>query len=226
MTKKILWISVCFFLVVGVAQAQRKPSASKAVVPTKTATGLLYFVNSGQGTQTCLLKTPEGILEVLVTKKTRVVDFPADDSAWKLGAEWRVAYYKPKDYSGFQADAITFTGKIVSAIADAETVARDYNYALSGDDRDYRTAYSKLTEAAGRNLSFADFTKMYKGVEVITSAVKVCSHSDEKVVMLLTFYGVNPNDYFQQIEIVQNDGKSAINRLFDLQTNEADAACR
>ena len=91
MTKKILWILVNFILVVGIVQAQQKPVPRKAVVPAKTATGLLYFVDSGQGAQTCLLKTPEGILEVLVTNKARLVDFPVVDSAWNLGAEWRVS---------------------------------------------------------------------------------------------------------------------------------------
>jgi hypothetical protein len=225
MTKKIWWISLSFMLVVGMAQAQRKPVPRRTAVPAKTATGLLYFVDSGQGSQTCLIKTPEGILEVLVMNKTQVVNFPADHSAWHLGAEWRITYHKSKDYPGFQADTIAFTGKIVSAIAAAEVVARDYNYALSDDNKDYKTAYSKLTKAAGQNLRFADFTKMYEGVEVITSAVRVCSHSDEKVVMLLTFYGVSPNDHFQRVEIFQTGGKYGINRLFDLQKNEADADC-
>lgn len=103
--------------------------------------------------------------------------------------------------------------------------SRDYNYALFDDNKDYKTVYSKLIEAAHRNLSFADFTKMYKGVDVITSAVRVCSYSDEKVVILLTFYGVNQNDRFQRVEIIQTGGNYAINRLFDLQKNEEDA-CR
>ncbi len=226
MTKKILGISAIFFLIVSLAQAQRKPAPRKATMPTKTATGLLYFVDSGQGTQTCLLKTLEGILEISVTKKTRVVNFPADNSAWNLGAEWRVTYYESKDYSGFEVDTVTFTGKIVSAIADAQVVARDYNSALSGDDKDYKTAYSKLSEAVRRNLSFGDFTKMYKDVEGITNAVRVCSYSDEKVVMLLTFYGVSSDDRFQQIEMVQNGDKYAINRLFDLQKNEEETTCQ
>jgi hypothetical protein len=116
--------------------------------------------------------------------------------------------------------------KIVPAIADAEVVARDYNYALSSDNKDYKTAYSKLTEMASRNMSLADFTKIYKDVDVITSAIRVCSYSNEKVVMLLTFYGVNPNDRYQRVEIVQTGGKPAINRLFDLQKNEEDADCQ
>jgi hypothetical protein len=226
MTKKILLISAMLFLIVGIAQAQRKSVPRKAAVQAKTATGLLYFVDSGQGTQTCLLKTPEGILEVSVTKKTRVVNFPADNSAWNLGAEWRITYHESKDYSGFEVDTVTFTGKIVPAIADAENAARDYNDALSGDDKDYKTAYSKLSEAARRNLSFGDFTKMYKDVEGITSAVRVCSYSDEKVVMLLTFYGVSSDDRFQTVEIVQNGGKYAINRLFNLQKSEEETACQ
>ena len=115
---------------------------------------------------------------------------------------------------------VTFMGKIVPSIADAEVVACDYNYALSDDNKDYKTAYSKLTETASRNMSFADLTKMYKGIDVITSAIRVCFYSDEKVVMLLTFYGVNPNDQFQRVEIVRTGGKPAIIRLLDLQKNE------
>jgi hypothetical protein len=198
----------------------------KAAKSTKTATGLLYYVDSGQGTQTCLLKTPEGILEVSITKQTRVVGFPADNSAWNLGAEWRDTYHESKDYFGFEVDTVTFTGKTVSAIADAEVVARDYTSALSGEDKDYKTAYSKLTEATRRGQSSADFTKMYKDIEGITGAVRVCSYSNEEVMMLLTFYGVSSDDRYQRVEIVQTGGKYAINRLLDLQKNEEEADCR
>jgi len=103
MIKKNLLL-LAFFLIsisppAAVAQAQpkRKPQAKPAAVPKMTATGLLYFGGDGQGIQTCLLKTPEGLIEISVTKKTRAVNFPADGSAWKLGAEWRVVYRKSKD---------------------------------------------------------------------------------------------------------------------------------
>lgn len=81
---------MCFILIVVIAQAQRNAATRKVAIPTKTAMGLIYFVDSGQGAPTWMFKTTEGILEVLVTNKNRVVNFPVADSAWNLGAEWSV----------------------------------------------------------------------------------------------------------------------------------------
>ena len=85
----VLLVSMAF---VGVAQAQpkRKPQVKPAVVPKMTATGLLYFGGDGLGIQTCLIRSPAGIVEINVTSKTHIVNFPEDGSAWNLGSEWRV----------------------------------------------------------------------------------------------------------------------------------------
>jgi hypothetical protein len=220
----ILTIAVCAIT----GEAQRKTVPLKSAVSTKIVTGVLYYGGEGQGIQTCLLAAPEGLLEISVTKKTRVVNFPADGSAWNLGAEWRVAYRESKDKAlGLEAIAVTFTGKIVKAIEAAENVAKEFAGALPDENKDYKTAYSKLSERARQNLSFAAFTKMYKGIEVLSSTVRVCSFSDEKVVVLLTLYAVEPDNRFQLIEIARaGAGVSSIDRLFDLQKTEAAAGCR
>lgn len=215
------------------AQSKRKPQAKSASAPKMTVTGLLYFGGDGQGIQTVLLKTRDGIVEINVTSKTRVVGFPENNSAWNLGSEWRVTYHKSKDAAlGLEADTVTFTGNSNLKIAVAEVIARDYLTALSTENKDYEKAYSQLSEALRQNLSIADFKKMYKPVEFDIRSIKVCSHLEEKVVMLLTYFG-SDNDFSQLVEIAATDDKShsnqsqfRINLLFDLEKNAAEAGCR
>ncbi len=228
-------VLVMAFVSAANAQPKRKLQAKPSIVPKMKATGLLYFAGDGQRIQNCLLKTPEGIIEIYVTGKTRIVHFSPTNEAWSLGSEWRVTYQKSKDAAlNFEADTVTFTGNSDLEIAVAETIARDYLTALSTENKDYEKAYSQLSEALRQKLSVAGFRKMYQPVEFDIRSIKVCSNSQVKVVMLLTYFG-SDTDFFQPVEIAATDDKShpnqsrfRISRLFDLEKNaaEAEAACR
>lgn len=223
----VLLVSVAFAGVMY-AQPKRKPQAKPAVAPKMTATGLLYYVGDGQAILTCLLKTPEGIIEINVVRKTRFINFPAGDRAWDLGAEWRVTYHKSKDAAlAFEADTVTYTGNTNSTIADALAVARSFLMALDAENKDYKKAYSYLSAEAQRKLTFTDFKKIYQPVE-FTIETWVCSHSEEKVVLMLSGFF----DLYQRIEVAPtNSGASTkqfrINRLFDFEKDidKAEAAC-
>lgn len=233
--RNLLPLAVLLVLVsiVGVpAQSKRKPQAKPASAPKMTATGLLYFGGDGQGIQTCLLKTPDRIIEISVTSKTRVLNFPASGAAWKLGSEWRVIYYKSKDAAlGLEADTVTFTGKRNPAITAAEGIARAYLKALSSENKNYGEAYAELSATAQQNLSVANFKKIYEPVDFDLKTIRVCSHSVEKVVLLLGFFTVDDTLY-QRVEVGPIDDEYfkdqfRINRLFDFEksVDEAEAAC-
>ncbi len=227
-----LLVSIAFVGIVH-AQPKRKPQAKPAVVPKMTATGLLYFAGDGQGIQTCLLKTPKEVIEINVTSKTRVVNFPADGAAWNLGSEWRVTYHKSKDVAfGLEADTVTFTGNSNSAIVAAEVIARDYLTSLSDDSKDYKRAYMNLSAAAKQKIGFADFKKISEPFEFVSHWIRACSYSNERVVLMLIYSG-SDNNLYQRVEVMPNKGETfanqfRINRLFDLEKNvdKAEADCR
>jgi len=78
-----------------------------------------------------------------------------------------------------------------------------------------------------RNLSINDFKGMYESVEFNTKTIRVCLHSEEKVALLVTYFG-DDWDISQRVEINQSGGKYSINRLSDFEQDvpKAEAACR
>lgn len=210
-------------------QASRKTTAKPALPIKTTVTGLLYFGGDGQGIRTCLLKTANGVIEFSVTKRTKAINFPElDDVGWNLGAEWRVTYHKSKDLAlGFEADSITYLATN-HTIDSAYNLAREFVTAFSGEIPDLKQAYSKLSPALQRRLSLAGFETMFLDVQFDYGHIRVCSHSDGKVVLMLAYMG----ELAHRVEIVESDADSdfefRINRFFNWSETLAreEALCR
>lgn len=205
-------------------QSKRKPPAKPVSASKVTVTGLLYFGGDGQGIQSCLLKTADGIIEIDVTKKTKIA-FPEDYSAWNLGAEWRVTYHKSRELADtFEANSITYIATDPTIKA-AHITALEYLSALAGERPDYKKAYSKLSPAFKRRLSLTDFESMYLDVEYYNyGSIRVCSHSNGKVVLMLAYTG----ELAHRVEIVESQFGYQINRFFNWSETleKEEALCR
>ena len=197
----ILAIACC----AATTTAQRKPVAS-----TKTVEGVLYAVGGGQRIVTFLLHTPNGVLTFVANDKTtRYVNFNDADTAWKLGARWRVTYRGALKNS-IDAASITFTGQIDETVSGAQEASWQFLDNLA--NKDYKQAYAQLSPTLKHGLSFGAFTKMYQNVEVYRRAVVICSQSVGEVEVLLTPSGSDVEPY-QPAEVIIIAGEWLFNRL-------------
>ena len=218
----------CFFCLIlmlpcavnGLAQTgnKRPPRRRPAVARQWSAVGILYGVGAGQRITSCFLKTPDGVIEFSTTDRTRTSGFNDGERAWSLGAQWQVIYHESTDRAlGAVADSVSFTGRVEQSIADAVRLASEYQDLLSNGN--YGQAYAKLSPSARQGISFDDFKRMYKSVEVNMSSEIICSHSGEKVVLLLAPQG-SEGGLYQRCEMVWTADGWRIDRLLRLESSE------
>jgi hypothetical protein len=194
--------------------AQRKPVAS-----TKTVEGVLYAVGGGQRIVSFLLHTPTGVLTFVASDKaTRYVNFKNADTAWKLGARWRVTYRGALKNQN-DAASITFTGQIDETVSGAEEASWKFLDNLA--NKDYKQAYAQLSPALKHSLSFGAFTKMYQNVGVDRRAVVICSQSLGEAEVLLAPNGSDVAPY-QPAEVIIIAGQWLLNRLDPFTKRTAD----
>jgi hypothetical protein len=213
MLKKHFILFAILLSAFGAAQAQRAVSVKGKSVSRLTVEGVLYFVGSGNQITECVLKTKSGSIDFSVVKKTQMNGFnpqAEDDAAWNLGARWRVVYHDGGKNLGLTADSVTYLGKVES-ITGAQKAAYDYLSLLA--DQKFEEAYEIISPEAKQNLSFSDFTKMYKDVSIDMRGRIICSHNDDSVELLLAPHGSDGGDLFQPAEVIRIKDKWFINRL-------------
>lgn len=230
MMNRIFFLTVCALsclsgLLPAKGNVQQRQTGGHTI---KLAVGVLYSYGGGSHIQYAKLKTQKGVISFAITDGTRT-NFASfkqyqgafDKNWWNLGAEWRVTYEVPNDPNdefGPSAESVTFTGHVEPSIAGANAFAYQYLDLLS--NKNGNQAYAKLSSVAKQNLSLDDFLRMYRSVDVSMRAAVVCSHSADKVILLLAPSGVDGNT-FQRCEITRVSAGWYINRLSGFQQSDA-----
>lgn len=190
----------------------------------KVAVGVLYSYGGGSHVQYAKLKTQRGIISFSITDGTKT-NFKSykeyqgsfDKNWWNLGAEWRVAYEvpnNPDDEFGAYAESVMFTGRVEPSIAGANALAYQYLDLLS--NRNSINAYAKLSVGAKESIGFDTFVKMYRSIDVSWRSAVICSHSTDKVNLVLLPTGID-GSVFQRSEISRLSGGWYITSLSGFQ---------
>lgn len=214
MKEKIALCVLIALLCVTSVFAQTKRKKSSASNNSKSVVGILYRVAGGAHMHYIFLNTPKGIINfTATTEKTRWTGFRNNDLAWNKGAEWRVVYRETigdekEAYGEAIAQSVAFTGRVDSSAVNAENLGYRYLDFLS--DGNYRQAYAMLSQSAMQKLSFGNFQNLYRSAELVPRTVTICSHTNDKVSLLLEFeMGGN----FQGSEIVRINGEWYIDKV-------------